>query len=586
MPITFNNEGGFLAGTISSSGNDIFIQTSGSVGSINVGTQLQVSGSQIFEKDLSGNIRNKKTFNSDGSITQEKFDAGGKTTETKVKNPSKGKEFTRSGSATANQIEFEQTTVGAFITVSGSSGNTGYNLIESDKFKLIRSTHTNHISGGTTTTTAVNQVDNGGNWQYNVNTGLLKTRTASTQLTVSASGDLFVKRHISASGNLIVEGSISAQEITSSIITSSIIQTSGSNIFGDESTDTHTFVGDITSSGNISSSGTITGNSLVGTLGTAAQTNITSVGTLGSLTVSGDINANGNIVGDDATDITNIETIECDNIVHDGDTDTKIAFTNDNITFTAGNIEMLKLVESVANAVVINEGGVDVNLRVESANNQNMLFIDASTDRVGIGISTPTSALQVEGVISSSGGISSSNATFTGDISANSASFNYITASHIDTDSDTISVGGEAMNKTLIQNLKRGHSSTNVAPVGRIQKTADVFVTGNVTASGDFLNSQFVQMTNSSSVIDTFNTGSFRSAKYTLQVTSASNYQVSEMLVLHHNSTASNTEYAQINSGLNLLDFTTDINGANVRLNAAGSFISCSVRYERTIIPI
>jgi len=580
MPITFNNEGGFLAGTISSSGNDIFIQTSASAGSINVGTQLQVSGSQIFEKDLSGNIRNKKTFNSDGSITQEKFDAGGKTTETKVKNPSKGKEFIRSGSATANQIEFEQSTVGAFITVSGSSGNTGYNLIEADKFKLIRSTHNTHVSGGTVLTTAFNPIDRAGNWQYNVNQGLLRTRTTATQFTVSSSGDAFVKN------NLIVEGSISAQEITSSIITSSIIHTSGSNIFGDESTDTHTFVGDITSSGNISSSGTITGNSLVGTLGTAAQTNITSVGTLGSLTVSGDINANGNIVGDDATDITNIETIECDNIVHDGDTDTKIAFTNDNITFTAGNIEMLKLVESVANAVTINEGGEDVNLRVESANNQHMLFIDASTDRVGIGIATPTSTLQVEGVISSSGGISSSNATFTGDISANSASFNYITASHIDTDSDTISVGGEAINKTLIQNLKRGHSSVSVAPVGRIQKTADVFVTGNVTASGDFLNSQFVQMTNSSSVIDTFNTGSFRSAKYTLQVTSASNYQVSEMLVLHHNSTASNTEYAQINSGLNLLDFTTDINGANVRLNAAGSFISCSVRYERTIIPI
>ena len=93
-------------------------------------------------------------------------------------------------------------------------------------------------------------------------------------------------------------------------------------------------------------------------------------------------------------------------------------------------------------------------------------------------------------------------------------------------------------------------------------------------------------MTNSSSVIDTFNTASFRSVKYVLQVTSASNYQVSEMLVLHHNSTASNTEYAQINSGLNLINFSTDVNNSNVRLNANGSFISCSVRYDRTIIPI
>lgn len=47
-------------------------------------------------------------------------------------------------------------------------------------------------------------------------------------------------------------------------------------------------VTDITSTGNITTAlGTITGSSLVGTLGTAAQPNITSVGTLSSLTITG-----------------------------------------------------------------------------------------------------------------------------------------------------------------------------------------------------------------------------------------------------------------------------------------------------------
>ena len=40
-----------------------------------------------------------------------------------------------------------------------------------------------------------------------------------------------------------------------------------------------------------------------------------------------------------------------------------------------------------------------------------------------------------------------------------------------------------------------------------------------------------------------------------------------------------------INSGLNLINFTTDVSDSNVRLNANGSFISCSVRLDRTIIP-
>ena len=60
-----------------------------------------------------------------------------------------------------------------------------------------------------------------------------------------------------------------------------------------------------TFSGNISGVGA-TFTNLTGTLQTAAQPNITSLGTLSAVTVSGNINANGNIVGDSATNITGI----------------------------------------------------------------------------------------------------------------------------------------------------------------------------------------------------------------------------------------------------------------------------------------
>ena len=63
MSITFNSAGGFLAGTISSSGGDVFITSSTASGSVNLGPQLQLSGSQIIEKDENGIVRNKKTFN-------------------------------------------------------------------------------------------------------------------------------------------------------------------------------------------------------------------------------------------------------------------------------------------------------------------------------------------------------------------------------------------------------------------------------------------------------------------------------------------------------------------------------------------
>ena len=65
-------------------------------------------------------------------------------------------------------------------------------------------------------------------------------------------------------GGLNVSGLISADrlivnQITSSIISSSVVYSSGSNLFGDEITDTHTFSGNITASGNISASGNIIG---------------------------------------------------------------------------------------------------------------------------------------------------------------------------------------------------------------------------------------------------------------------------------------------------------------------------------------
>ena len=88
----------------------------------------------------------------------------------------------------------------------------------------------------------------------------------------------------------------------------------------------------------------------------------------------------------------------------------------------------------------------------------------------------------------------------------------------------------------------------------------------------------------SSTVINTFNTSSFQTCKYLLQVTSASNIQSSEMLVVQNSSSAFNTEYSQINSGLNLVDFTTDVSNSNVRLLGNSSFISCSVKFVRTLI--
>jgi hypothetical protein len=48
---------------------------------------------------------------------------------------------------------------------------------------------------------------------------------------------------------------------------------------------------------------------------------------------------------------------------------------------------------------VFNEGSADADFRVESDGNANMVFVDASTDRVGIGYASPTKTLDVNGEV-------------------------------------------------------------------------------------------------------------------------------------------------------------------------------------------
>jgi|LakMenEpi03Aug12_release.lakeMendotaPanAssembly.Ray.scaffolds.fasta_scaffold04108_8 hypothetical protein len=54
---------------------------------------------------------------------------------------------------------------------------------------------------------------------------------------------------------------------------------------------------------------------------------------------------------------------------------------------------------TVNNATVLNEGSGDFDTRIESDGNANMVFVDASTDRVGIGTGSPSKTLDVNGEV-------------------------------------------------------------------------------------------------------------------------------------------------------------------------------------------
>jgi len=111
-------------------------------------------------------------------------------------------------------------------------------------------------------------------------------------------------------------------------------------------------------------------------------------------------------------------------IRHNGDVDNYITFSAaDTQGFITGNSTRLQITNSL---VRFNQENNNQDFSVYSANSDNMLYVDASTDRVGIGTSSPDASLEVVGSSNSTyliaGGDDSSNGrglTFTSSASTN-----------------------------------------------------------------------------------------------------------------------------------------------------------------------
>ena len=85
-----------------------------------------------------------------------------------------------------------------------------------------------------------------------------------------------------------------------------------------------------------------------------------------------------------------------DRLYLDGGDNTYIYETAaDIMDFIVGGVHLLRL-NDAGSEVVINEGSATVDFRVEGNGNANLLFCDASADRVGIGLTSPDAMLHVQ----------------------------------------------------------------------------------------------------------------------------------------------------------------------------------------------
>ena len=149
----------------------------------------------------------------------------------------------------------------------------------------------NSITNGTS---SVAVIASGGNIRSNVAGSTVQTISAGL---VAITGDLSVTGNATLSGNILgdrVQNGTTSFDIQTPSGNANITIGATSNV-AVFSTAGANIAGTLGVTGNITG-GNLSGTSIVGTLTTAAQTNITSVGTLGSLSVTGNISG-GNILG-------------------------------------------------------------------------------------------------------------------------------------------------------------------------------------------------------------------------------------------------------------------------------------------------
>ena len=173
-----------------------------------------------------------------------------------------------------------------------------------------------------------------------------------------------------------------------------------------------------------------------------------------------------------------------------------------------------------------------------------------------------------------------------------------ITISAASVEADTLAtVTGRGATTATAISLTNSTETTSISTgalivSGGIAVTKNLFVAGSIldanTAGTLIAERQVVQATvatTTATAVDSFAASSYRSVKYIVQIKQGTEYQVSEILVLHNGTTTTMTEYGALETTGALGTFTSDVSGGNVRLLVTmGTATSATINIQRTLL--
>ena len=382
--------------------------------------------------------------------------------------------------------------------------------------------------------------------------------------------------------------------------------------------------------GNVySNSGTIGANLLTGTLTTAAQPNITSLGTLTTLETSGNAIIGGNLFVNGNITYINVDTIQVEDPIivvgggpngaplttNDGkdrgtllqyytsapvsafmgwdNSNGEFAFgsnvteSSDVITFTAlGNVRASTYLGNIsgvtgnfsgnisaanaslgnianANYLVSNSGCVSVAGAFIAVSAGTGGIFNSGVNDINFGLAANVTMGSTTGNVTARGNLIANNISTTGNISANLITGTLTTAAQAN-----ITTVGTLGNLTV-----SGNTVSNIVDANTTQTQSIVSKRSNVAVT-------------TLTVIDSFATSAYRTAKYVVSSQNDDGYESLEVLLIHNNINSYITVYGAINDGGgNTVTMSTGINSGNVELRATGLAGNTVVKLIGTYVP-
>lgn len=214
----------------------------------------------------------------------------------------------------------------------------------------------------------------------------------------------------------------------------------------------------------------------------------------------------------------------------------------------------------------------------EGATNQ---YFTQSRARLSLSAGTGISYDNATGVITNTS--INTNTTYTQNISSTSGGAN-LNLVGSDSTTDTVKFAdGTGVSVAFTD------ASTATISIGQSVGTTDAVTFGSLNLDSRALLDTAVLTTSTTSanqVLDSFSAATYRTAKYLISITSGTDYQSVELLVVHNGTTASQTTYADVMTNINLATFTVDISGGNVRLLTTPVNAVTAYKVTRTAIVV